>query len=346
MKKLILLLLIALMIGSITQAQIKYATYWVAPSMAPNTAEKLCFDSLLIIDYENLINNRGELAEIKQLNPSTKILLYFNPIESWEKNVNNRPLANTLRSQIPKPFYLKRSDGKPAVFWKGMNMLNMSDNCPRVNGKNYNEYYAHWLLTGPLSDTLIDGCFADNGTSTIAWVDPLIDSDNNGRADSPAALNASWQKGMTEFFNLIRKAKGKDFIIVTNKGERYFFFVNNGIMVEKFPNDYLGSKRAGGWYQSIENARRAGSYTIFQVDIKNLEFGLASSLLLDNVYICLGQNMQIPLKLRIPTGKPLGKMYKKGNLYCRNYELVTIEVNPEKGTGQIKPKDTTNIVAR
>jgi len=336
-------MLIVLLTAITLQAQTKYATYWVAPSMASGMAEKLCFDSLLIIDYENLINNRDELVEIKRLNPSIKMLLYFNPIETWEKSLNNRPLANALRTQIPKQYFLKRSDKKPVVFWKGMNMLNMSDNCPKVNGIKYYEYYAQWLLAEPLADPLVDGCFADNGTSTISWIDPLIDSDNNGRADSQTELDASWQKGMTKFFSFIRQAKGKEYIIITNKGEKFFFFVNNGVMVEKFPNDYLGSTRAGGWYQCIENARRSGPYTIFQVDFNHLEFGLASSLLLDNVYICLGQNMQIAEKLRIPTGKPLGKMYKKGNVYCRDYELVLIEVNPEKKIGKIIPKNLAKV---
>ncbi len=321
-------------------AQIKYSTYWVAPSIPANMGSKLASDDLLIVDYENLVNNRLELEMIKIGNPNIKLLIYSNPMEIWNKDIANRPLANSLRAKLPAAYKLKRSDGKPVIFWKNMEMMNMSVNCPRVNGKNYNEFYAEWLLINALADPLVDGYFEDNGTPTIAWVDPLIDSDNDGKPDNPSALNNAWQNGQTQFLSLIRKAKGDKFIIVTNKGEKHFFFINDGVMFEKFPNDYLGSKRAGGWYQCIANAKHAGPYTIFQVDSKNLEFGIASSLLLDEVYISLGQNIQVPEQFRTPTGKAISAMYKKGSTYCRDYELVTVEVNPELKTGRLVKRTT------
>ncbi len=338
MKNIILILIILTVIVTSTKAQAKYATYWLAPTMTENMAEKLSRDSLLIIDYENLVNNHKTIEEIKRLNPRIKILIYSNSMETWDKGMNDRPWVNNLRTQMPAAFFLKQANGKPVVFWPGMTMMNMSSNCPRVNGKNYNEYYAEWLLENPLSDPLADGSFSDNGTSSASFINRLIDSDNNHLADSPSALDVAWKTGMTEFLKLIRKAKGKDFIIVTNKGEKGFFFLTNGAMFEKFPNNYLGSTRAGGWYQCMENARHAGPYAIFQVDYKNLEFGLASSLLLDNVYIAAGHNMPVPETFRIATGKPLGNMYKKGSLYCRDYELVRVEVSPENKTGRLIQK--------
>jgi hypothetical protein len=332
------ILLVLLILSLSAKAQVKYATYWLAPSMTMNMAEKLSHDSLLIIDFENLINNHKVIEEIKRLNPKIKILGYANQMEVWSSERPDRPLANTLRTQLPKAYSLKRTDGKPVVFWPGMQTMNLSDNCPRVDNKKYNEYYAQWLIKQVLSDSLIDGFFADNGTSTIAWVDRLIDSNNDRKADDPKALNAAWKSGMTKFLELIREEKGEDFIIITNKGERTFCLINNGVMFEKFPNKYLGDIKADGWYQCLENARHAGPYTIFQVDFKNLEFGLASSLLLDNVYIAVGQNLPFPEKIRPATGKPLGPMYKKNGVYYRDYEFVKVEVYPEKKIGKLIPK--------
>ena len=334
------LILITVLLTTQLRAQIKFATYWVAPSIPANMALKLSTDSLLIVDYENLVNNHSELEIIKQQNPHIKLLIYSNPMEIWNKDIVNRPLANSLRAQMPAAYKLKKSDGKPVIFWKNMEMMNMSSSCPSVNGKKYNQFYAEWLLTNVLSDPLIDGYFQDNGTPTIDWVDPLIDANNDGKADNPQALNTVWQAGMTQFLRIIRQAKGKDFIIITNKGEKHFFFLNDGVMFEKFPNDYLGSKLAGGWYQCIDNAKHAGPYTIFQVDTKNLEFGLASSLLLDEVFITLGQNIQVPEQFRTPTGKAISAMYKKGSIYYRDYELVTVEVNPELKTGRLVKRAT------
>ncbi len=340
MKATLILLIFVFMTVCNLNAQIKFSTYWVSPSIPANMGSKLASDDLLIVDYENLINNRLELEIIKKANPNIKLLIYSNPMEIWTKDIVNRPLANSLRAQMPAAYRLKKSDGKPVIFWKNMEMMNMSSSCPVVNGKKYNQFYAEWLLANVLSDPLIDGYFQDNGTPTISWVDPLIDSNNDGKADDPQALNAVWQAGMTQFLRIIRQAKGKDFIIITNKGEKHFFFINDGVMFEKFPNDYLGSKLAGGWYQCIENAKHAGPYTIFQVDSKNLEFGLASSLLLDEVYITLGQNIQVPNQFRTPTGKAISAMYKKGKLICRDYELVTVEVNPELKTGRLVKRAT------
>lgn len=320
-------------------AQIKTAVYWTAPTMSAEDANKLAKDQLVIVDYENIANNWQHTKKIKSLNDKAKLLIYSNTMEIWSSGqVPHRPMANKLWHELPLEYRLKNKNKKPVIFWKDMEMMNITRNCPRIGGKNYNEYYREWLLKNALPDSLnryIDGYFQDNGNSTVSWIDPGIDSDNNGEADNPRVLDAAWQSGMIDFLTKIREAKGKDFIIVTNKGEKNLFFLNNGVMFEKFPNDYLGDHRAGGWYRCMEIAEAAGPYTIFQVDWEDLEFGIASSLLLDNVYIAVGQNVQIPEQYRVPTGKPLGKQYKKGNLYCRDYELVTIEVNPEKRTGRL-----------
>lgn len=336
MKKTVFLLMLGLMIIT-AQAQIKSAVYWTAPTMPAGMAEKLSCNDLLIVDYENLVNNKGELEKIKELNPKIKLLIYSNPMEVWDTAKPNRPLANDLLKQLPVVFRLKQANGKPVVFWQGMKMMNLSVHCPKVNGQNYLEYYAEWLLK-ILADSLINGYFQDNGTSTVSWTNNKIDADNNGATDTAAVLDTAWKIGVTNFLNIIRKAKGDSFIIITNKGEKTFFSFNNGVMFEKFPNNYLGDNRAFGWYRCIENAEQAGKYTIFQVDFKNLEFGLASSLLLDNVYFALGQNMQIPKEYIFPIGKPLGKMYQSGNIYCRDYQYIKIEVDPEKKIGRLIKK--------
>jgi len=328
-----------IIINIASQAQIKYCTYWTAPTLSSENAEKLSKDNLVIIDYENLINNPEEVSQIKKSQPSLKLLVYSNPMEVWEKEMLNRNIANDFLSTLPSAYRLKRTDDKPVIFWKGMEMMNISSKCPKINGKNYVDYYSDWILSKILSNTLIDGYFIDNGTSTISWVDPKIDADNNKCADPPKALDNWWREGMIDFIQKIRKEKGDDFIIVTNKGETAFFFINNGVMFEKFPNDYLGGKIDYGWHQSMKNAGKARPYTIFQVDFSNLEFGLASSLLLDNVYIAVGQNMSIPDKYRINTGKPLNKAYLKNHLYYREFENVMVEVNPAKKTGKITKKN-------
>jgi hypothetical protein len=316
------------------KAQIKSAVYWTAPTMLAAMTDKFHNESLLIVDYENFTNNREVLAEIKKGNPAIKIIAYFNPMEVWKTEKTGRTMANKLLKEMPPAFFLKRADKKPVQFWPEMIMMNMSSYCPIVKGKNYNQYYANWLIE-ILDDELIDGCFEDNGTPTISWIDPLIDADNNGKTDQATELDSAWKKGMTEFIKLIRAAKGKDFIIITNKGVRDFFSLSDGVMFEKFPNNYLGDKKAGGWYQCLENSQEGGEYVIFQVDQQNLAFGLASSLLFDNLYIALGENMIIQKNFRPDSGEALGPMYIKDGIYYRQYKKLTVQVNPVKKTGRL-----------
>lgn len=315
--------------------QIKTAVYWTAPTLVEGALRAK--DNLLILDLENLKNNPEIIKKLKIDNPDLKILIYSNPMEIWSKETNDRPLMNKFRLVVPKEFLLKTSQGKNVVFWPNMLMMNMSADCPKIKGKNYVQYYADWLLNNILNDSLnlIDGYFQDNSTATIDWVNPMIDGNNDKKPDQPLSLNNRWRTGMVDFIKLIRQAKGNDFIIITNKGEKSFFFLNNGVMFERFPNDYLGSKLAKGWYQCLLNASQAGPYTVFQVDYNHLEFGVASSLLLDNVFIAVGQNMQIPEKFRIPTGKPLGQAYQKNGLHYRDYEFITVEVNPVTQNGRL-----------
>ncbi|MGE5425987.1 MAG: putative glycoside hydrolase [Bacillota bacterium] len=338
MKTTLFTLFLTLVTASL-QAQLKTCTYWTTPIMSEQSATQLSKDDLLIIDYENLWNNRESIEKIRKLNPKVKILIYSNPMEVWDKTRDNRTIANELLAKLPKEYRLKRSDGKPAVFWKGMQMMNLTTKCPKVDGKDYIDYYSSWIAAKVLQDPLIDGYFVDNGTPTISWVDSKIDADNNKVPDPKAALDAWWKEGMTRFLKEVRKGMKPGSILVTNKGERHFFPLNDGVMFERFPNDYIGGKLDGGWHQSMKNAADAGKYTIFQVDLKDAEFGMASSLLLDNVYVAVTQNMSMPNNQRYDVGKPLGKAYKKGKEYIRDYQNATVIVIPSTRTGKIVLKD-------
>ncbi|MDD2680869.1 MAG: putative glycoside hydrolase [Patescibacteria group bacterium] len=313
-----------------TKAQVKTCVYWTASTMTANMVPMVAKSGLLIIDIENTVNNPEVFREIIKINPNTKVLIYINPMEMWDRDISDRPLGQKLKSITPTEFSLKRTDKSPVVFWPNMHMMNLSMHCPVINKVQYNEFYVNWLNSVLTANNIpAHGRFVDNGTATVSWVDARIDADNDGTKDPAAALDNSWKSGMIKLFDLLRKGKDKDFILVSNKAEKSFFFLNNGSMFEDFPNNYLGDTTAGGWYRCMELAKKAGPYTIFQSHPNNLEFVLASSLLLDNVYICLDQNRVIPEEYLINTGKPLGDYYENNGLQCRDYENYLIEVNPE-----------------
>jgi hypothetical protein len=315
-------------------AQIKLASYWTGPNMPTDLASELAKLYLMIIDYENFApERRAVLKQIKSIKPEIVFLLYSNPMEIWENDFNSRPMANLLKNHFDPAWQLKDWQGNNVRFWPNMIMMNLSSTCPKINQLSYGEYYSSWLIN-ILNDSLVDGYFMDNGSVNISWLNPRIDIDADKQADSAHKIDRFWREGIISFLKKIKEAKGEDFIIVTNKGTRDLFFINNGVMFEKFPNDYLGDDQANGWYQSFENARRAGKYTIFQLNYPELEFGIASSLLLDNVYVALGHNLMIPESFIWDTGKAIANFYKEKGVYYRQYEKGKVMVHPEKKIGK------------
>jgi len=180
----------------------------------------------------------------------------------------------------------------------------------------------------------------DNSGGNISWVsDGQIDADNDGAKDDPEKLDLAWSAGIGQFLSIIRQAKGENFILVGNKGSLEFMDVLNGKMFEKFPNDYLGDKVAGGWYQSMENYLQAGPYAAVQAKTNGgswRQFVLASALLSDGYFI-YGQNggSWFP-EYQEDIGQPMGIMEKMfDDSWQREYERATVIVWPEKQEGKI-----------
>ena len=168
-------------------------------------------------------------------------------------------------------------------------MLNLSTACPREGWRRYYSWMARKLNREVLSDTIWDGYFMDNCTPNISWVSPgNIDINNDGQPNLDERIDKSWEKGVRRFLRRIRRSNNDDFIIIGNKGDHYYLDIVDGKMFENFPNAWLGDEWAEGFEQSIENAKKTGAYTIFSINSGEVEFGLASALLLDNVYLAIG----------------------------------------------------------
>jgi len=302
MKRLILLIFLAIFIGAklpSNEGRIKTAIYWLSPIMSESIVPKVAKFDLAIIDIENAKNNRQSLDSLKKLNPAIKLIAYFNSMEEFQSITVNRPLQNywmqEVRNKYPQ-WLLKTGDGKPAIFYPGMIMINLSADCPRINGQNYGEWMASKLVTEFQQDSLWSGCFVDNCNPAMSWNfrKTHLDADNDGRPDDDASFDKSWLKGYRAHLEIIRKGMGQDFIMIGNKGILAFMDILNGRMFEGFPNDDLGGNTAGGWWQGgwwqcLANAYEIGKYTIFQAKNKEqLDFTIASALLLnDRPYVAV-----------------------------------------------------------
>ncbi len=347
------LLLCAFSCEKTKKFEMRTSAYWTSPTMTADQAAALAQHDIVIVDMENMINNKESLLIMKKLNADIKLLCYSNPMEIWDPMPANRPLqttwANEIKIKYPQ-WLLKTGSGVNCIFWSGMLMLNMSEVCPLANTEfgalRYDQWMARKLVAQVLSDPIWDGHFTDNCTQDVSWVrkgQEQIDIDGDGDSDIPSYIDRSWEAGMRKFLNNLRANTRPNFLLFGNKGILNYADILDGVMFENFPNDYLGSTINGGWDQCISNAEmmRMGNvrYVIFQAQMQNFNFALASTLLFDHAYVALGQdNTSFPEILKLNPGKPSGERNYTGNgLWFRDFENISVEVYPPGAKAEIRP---------
>jgi len=329
-----------------TSYLLKSAAYWTYPLLTVEEADILSPYGLIIIDLENGLNNHASLERIKKNNPDAKLICYSNPIEFFDPVGDDRLLQKEWSQTVEKKYpqwYLKTAAHSAAIFWPGMVMLNLSALCPKYDTPEYGEVnYGQWMaeeLLNILADTIWDGYFMDNGGGNISWLyqgTSQIDANNDLAPDDSTALDCAWSQGVSEFLQKIRLTRGKDFILLANKGSVEFMDILDGRLFENFPCNYLGGTKDNGWHRSMFNSLQTGQYTIFQVaDDENLDFVLASALLVD-AYVAIGQdNLRTYPQLFQKLGQPWGKAMRMDSLFFREFENGRVEVKPAAKKGGI-----------
>jgi len=335
----------------------KLAVYGTSPTLHPAVVRNMAKYNLVILDFENWTNNAKSIIALKKKNKNIKILAYGNPIEVYHKRIKKRPLNLVLSEMMKqkefKDWWLWTDKNEHAVFYTQLPyyMMNMSSLCPEINGMKWNEFIARFYIKHALNVyPKPDGFFGDNAADNWYWTNESIllkknlgwiDSNLDGLPDEEARLDPAWKKGMERFYTIIREEKGKNFIIFGNKGNMELMNVLDGKMFEEFPFSYGGpDKRAGGWYQCMENYFKMGENAIIQIkwpnSKKNLLFTLASTLLGDG-YFALGHNFSGWLPEFRSIGKPLGpyKVNNNKNIWFREFSGATVKVYPEKRKGEI-----------
>ncbi len=356
MKQLLVLLCVLIPCFVFSQAggkdNFKSVAYWTQPYMTEVEAIKLSQFDIVIADLENMFNNRDRLELVKSLGENTKLICYSNPMELFAPEMPaRRAVQQYVLDTISKYFehwWLLQPNEKSVIFWPGMKMLNLSTDCPELYGVKYYQFIARFILKNVLTDSIWDGYFMDNCTPNIAWVGDYrdnigIDANLDRIRDNDSHLDSVWYQGVRNFLAIIREAKGNDFLLMGNKGTTEYSDVLDGRFFEEFPNDYLGDKRAGGWFQCLDNAEKTGSYTVFQAT-KDAAFVYASTLLLDNVYFAFGQDEPNMLDVYKDLGKPQGPYFQQneGDIirFMRNFEKGTVIIYPfsKKSFVQVKKK--------
>lgn len=289
MKK-IFLVAIVTMISVAGLSAIGSAIYWTQPTINEVEATIIARHDLAIVDVENLFNNPENLRVIKQINPQCRVLAYVNFFEVWQSPIPpHRPFGTRLTQTITSQFsdwLLVRPDGQPVSFWPGMQPLNLSSLCPIVQDYNYSRYIQEILLENVLNDRVWDGIFLDNLWNRISWFGSL-DLDRDGQEEDSRTIDYHWYRGVSQFLNGIRQAKGQHFQIWGNHLSLFWSGTVNGRFLEDFPT------QDWSWEEAMAISEQLPA-VVFQGKGQNIEMAFNSSLLLNNVYFCFGQNMAVP----------------------------------------------------
>lgn len=335
-------------------AAIEKAIYWTSPVMDPMVVAEVAKFDLVIADLENWVNNQESLKALKKLNPKLKLLMYANPMELYHRPMDNRKIGwqlyQTVKESPYDKWWLKTTKGENIIFYKELPlwMMNMSTDCPKVSGQTWGQYFAKFLVDKMfVREPRPDGFFGDNPTCYIGWINKellkpkngLIDSNRDGIADSSDIdiIDRNWCDGQKEFYSHIFKIMGKNFLVITNKGELNLMKplkLVNGIMFEEFPNNYLGDKMAGGWYQSMENYLEAGNMSIvhskWPTDPDNFRFVFYSAVLGDGHFMVghNNRNWYPEYDQAEKLGKPVGEVAKTSRYWLRGFEHGIVAVWP------------------
>ncbi len=124
----------------------------------------------------------ADILRLRQLNPNIRILTSINAVEN---------------TGLPDSYYLKDIHGNRIEVWTNSYRLNLTH--PEVAEYQARFAYQTWLDSGMMAD----GVFIDNFFTSQSWQvkdiygsPVLIDADNNGQPDDPAALDVAWKAGV------------------------------------------------------------------------------------------------------------------------------------------------------
>lgn len=196
---------------------------WIGPYVLDNAPEAAQKTQLFVGANSTEPNSSGRLAQLRNVNPGVLI----------------------IPSMIPEPqpddYFLKDVRGKRIANWCVPEIYLPNQTKPEV--AEFFAQSAYRLLLK--SDFLVDGVFFDQFNTTIQQ--PFsdcygnvvqIDSNGDGIADDPVALNAAWKAGMYAMVNAFRKLAPNAYVmghIVEAPPDREALAAFNGIALQFFP---------------------------------------------------------------------------------------------------------------
>lgn len=168
-----------------------------------DTIKDMVKAKLVILDIE--LSDHDIIKQMKNLNPQLLIGIYFNPMDifSSDKALANRPWQKSNYEELinnydfpsnSKSFFVYDPDhNNKRIFWTtqedGYNMylMNLSTDCPSINGLKYFEYISNKITDKLIKENqnsdLIDYILIDNCWRDIAWL---------GNQEKPGPIDVNW----------------------------------------------------------------------------------------------------------------------------------------------------------
>jgi len=301
----------------------------------------LAKNNLLVITPAQALSYPARLRYIRQQNPSIIILAYV-PSQSY--NTKYWPSDSIYKDfKVDNSWWLRNSRGQILEFFPTLAQTNMS--------QGFSDYLINFTNQRIASLENIDGVFFDMVSEAISWSGET-DIDNNGLADDKKMADSLWADRVEYFLRSARQNLKTKYIVINGNSNPRFQPYINGRMFESFPASWDWS---GDWgtimnYLTRGAAKNAQPKMVIinsgtkntgnKNDFRAMRFGLASSLMEDNVYYSFdhGENDHGQLwtydEYNISLGNAAGKSFSpsgasayNNNVWLRNYDQGLAVVN-------------------
>lgn len=250
-------------------------------------AEALAKYNVLVLTPAQIITHDLEMKAIRKANPKIIILAYV-PAQSYNtKYYSNDPIFKNL--VVPNTSWLKDGSGRNIFLVDNVKMINLDS--------AWSEYYAGFIKDKITSLPQVDGVFLDMVDGSISWLNGGdIDLDGDGFKDNSARMDDNWLDRTVYLLKKINQIAAPRYLVINGSSKAGYQPYVNGRMYENFPTPW---EEQGDWgrimnvLKNNQPKNRPDHIVIFNANTNNtgekndyqkMRFGLASSLMLDNIY--------------------------------------------------------------
>lgn len=254
-----------------------------------DSIKKLARTDLLILSPDQFITRSSVLSDIRKVNPDIIMLAYV-PSQSYNLKYWKDDLVFRNMTGIKDSWWLRDKNGNPVSSWPGLMDMNMD--------KEWSDYLVQFVNNNILSLQNVDGIFFDIVNEGITHVNGgnVVLGNIGGTNVSNGALNSEWVERMKYLLHTAHTNLKTKYIVINGSSHEAYQAHVNGRMYETFPTPWESN---GSWsaimtrLEKIKTMNLQPKLYIFNSNTNNtgkkddyqkVRFGVASSMMTDNVY--------------------------------------------------------------